>query len=192
MRGRFLTSYLPSLNWYLAAAECASIYLDHQVRWQKQCLMNRCFILGPNGVQCLSVPLQSTGGKTLLCRDMKISYAGDWIRQHQKSLEAAYNRSPWFDQVRDALWELYSTRPIFLIDLNYPIIEVLHSAFRLPKPQVLEGEDLRLLTDFSALSLRKGPGSSSLSYPQVFSDRFGFVDDLSVIDCLSNRGYLLS
>jgi len=62
----------------------------------KQTFRSRMLITGPNGSQLLAIPTVKTGLRRTM-KDVKISYAEDWQKDHWKSLEASYRRSPYFE-----------------------------------------------------------------------------------------------
>lgn len=163
------------------------------MKFEKKCLFNRTTVLGPNGVQNLTVPVLSTGGKPTPLSEIRICYQQDWIRVHTGSLVAAYNSSPFFTLFKDELLRVYASRPEFLFELNEGLNAVIlgrlnKSTRSLPHTEQPIGgiqADHRHLKDLTSIRKHLPPISS---YPQVFSDRFPFTPYLSWIDWLSNTG----
>lgn len=176
------------------------IFIDENELWQKQTLRNRTRIIGANGLQVLSVPVQHTGGKRVPVKDIRISYAEDWVRVHKGSLFSAYNRSAFFEFFRAELFHIFDKKPVFLLDLNMSLMRFLFKRLRLPEPEIAsslqeEWTDLRTLHEIGSVSSLLNAGSP---YHQVFADRVAgsgnscppFVPYLSVLDTLSNLGRL--
>jgi len=150
--------------------------------------------------QVLSVPVQHTGGKRVPVKDIRISYAEDWVRVHKGALYSAYNRSAFFEFFRDELFLLYDSKPVFLLDLNMSLMRFLFTRLRLPEPEIAsslqeEWTDLRTLHEIGSVTSLLKAGSP---YHQVFAERVTgsntshapFVPYLSVLDTLCNLGRL--
>jgi hypothetical protein len=53
----FPSCYLPPVGYFSKMAAFDNIYIDSELNYRKQTVRNRCFILSPNGIQCLSIPV---------------------------------------------------------------------------------------------------------------------------------------
>ena len=188
----FCSSYFPSIEYLQSCLQFAEIQLECFENYPKQTLRNRCFILSPNGVQCLTVPVQHNGGNKILMKDVKINYEEEWQRQHWRSLEAAYNRSAFFEFYRDDLETIFFRRYDFLIDLNENLflwmMKKLKHNIIIKRTEMFTDE-----SSFQFLSERKNNAISSVSqktkpYLQVFAYKFGFAENLSGLDLLFNTG----
>lgn len=162
------------------------------MKWEKKCLFNRASILGPNGIQTLTVPVHSTGGKSTCIKDIQICYQQDWIRVHTGALIAAYNSSPFFPMFRDEIFTVYSRKHRFLLDLNEELNAIVIG--RLSKGNSnKEGDSYESVSDCDFTYL-KDPKSIEdhfapiAPYVQVFADRFPFSPFMSWVDWLSNTG----
>jgi hypothetical protein len=193
----FSTAYLPSREYLLFASQQQNIFIDSTENWQKQTLRNRTFILSPNGIQCLTVPVMHNAGKKITVRDIRISYNEPWIRLHKGALITAYNTSPNFEFLKDDLWSFYDRKYDFLIDLNTEILNWLLRKFgsdlqtdlNLPFPQIAF-DDFRQLSGASSTLFVKITESELKPYTQVFNYKFPFQDNLSALDILCNTGRL--
>lgn len=184
--------YLPLREFFSAFQDAEKIIIDTDESWQKQTLRNRTYILGANGVQCLTVPVEHTGGIRKLIKEIKISYSEPWIRVHKGALFSAYNTSPFFTFFKDELFAIYDAKPSFLIDLNEQIFRLLLNKLKLkidisPLSNQTEFIDLKKLADIEDLKKQK---HELPAYHQVFSYKQPFCPYLSVIDILSNKGRL--
>jgi hypothetical protein len=196
------------VSWYVLYAE-NNFALSNEEYFQKQTYRNRFDILTGNGVQTLTIPVESTGGERTPLRDIRISseYSG---KKTLQGIRSAYGNSAMYDFIDVELEELFLKEEKFLIDFNtkahewcckwYPkipegrlieskipeerLIESKIPEERLAEPKIhfvkeLDGERWK----------QRGTRPVELrSYPQVFSDRFPFEKDLSILDAIFNLG----
>ena len=182
--------YLPPAEWFLALKSYKSLHLDPNELWIKQTLRNRTYILGANGIQCLSVPVKHNGGIPVPIKDIRISYSEPWVRVHKGAFFSAYNTSPFFEFFKDEFFAILDRKPEFLFDLNQALLHLIIKKARLnisiePFDKDKQTTDLKYLGDRNLLisTLQKVP-----DYAQVFSYKWPFQPYLSVIDLISNTG----
>jgi len=189
---RLASCYLPPRELLWAVNQKKHCYIEINEPWQKQTLRNRTYILGPNGVQTLTVPVCHVGRAKAPMKDIRISYAEAWIRVHKGALFSAYNSSAFFEYFREELFGIYDSRPVFLVDLNEALHQFLRKRLKLSyEPGELsnpeETEDGRPLAELEVLRATLPPGPA---YSQVFGYKFPFTPYLSAIDVLSVQGHL--
>lgn len=195
--GIFATSYFPSIEYILLISELDVVVIDEQDVWKRQSLRNRTFILSPNGVQMLTVPVCHPTQQKNLTKDIKISYDLPWVRTHKGALEAAYNTSAFFDFFKDDLWKIYDSKYQFLVDFNMQILDVILKRFkivnRINHYELIENSNPK---NFKGICDSSNHQPTLLSdenfkrYPQVFSYKFDFIKNLSSLDLLANKGQL--
>lgn len=112
--------YLPPIEYFCILSQFEKVNLEVHESYTKQSYRNRCRILGPNGIQSLSIPLEH-GSKSMA--DACISYRLKWWKEHWRSLETAYNRSPYMLYYKDELQELYFSETKGLLDFNAGLLE---------------------------------------------------------------------
>jgi hypothetical protein len=166
--------------------------IDVYENYQKLSFRNRCVVAGSNGLIHLSVPLVKGRSQRQPVKDVRISYTQSWQKQHFRTIESCYNLSPFFEYYRDWLANFYEQKFVFLADMNMEILHWLSRQLKLPAtitttdqflPFYPEAFDLRghfMPKNFQSLSGRK----AVINYSQVFSDRIGFQENLSVLDLL--------
>ena len=169
------------VSWYVLYAE-DNFALSNEEYFQKQTYRNRFDILTGNGVQTLTIPVESTGGERTLIRDIRISpeYSGKKILQ---AIRSAYGNSAMYDFIEQELEELFLKEEKFLIDFNTRAHEYSIKWFGLlAKEKIADGtvDDKWKQRGTRPVELK--------SYPQVFADRFPFEKDLSILDAIFNLG----
>ena len=154
---------------------------------------HRYAILGPNGVQQLTVPLVGdTNAMPVAMRDVRISEHASWRRLHWGALFSAYGRTPYFDYVAADLEPVIMGSQQWLIDFNEQLQQVVVDFMDLPLEFVdAAGVDLTGATDVRRRIGGKKPDNlpiADVPYYQVWQERHGFVPGLSVLDLLMNTG----
>lgn len=199
-------AYFPPLSWFAAAARDFTLSADRVIpsvvtieaceNYQKQSYRNRCLISTANGVEALSVPVVHEGGTFKLpIRSIRVDYSVPWVQRSQRAISSAYDSSAFFEYYRDELFAILDSRHETLWELDMAIIDFFVRktgiAVQLRPSEVYERhpeEDLRDVIHpkrpngiLAQLGLEK-------PYFQVFSGKYGFRSDLSVMDLLFNEG----
>src|SRR5436305_332161 len=99
--------YFGSINYYKKVITSSYVLFEQYERHQKTGFLNRCTIAGANGPITLSVPLEGGRDQKTEVRDIRICNEEDWQKRHWKSIVSTYNRSPWFEYLRDEMADLY-------------------------------------------------------------------------------------
>ncbi len=182
--------YFPPISWlHFYAKENTTVLLESKEHFPKQTYRNRTVIYGANGKLPLIIPIRHSGKRVY--DEIEISYAENWQSLHWKSIKTAYQSSPYFEFYEDALEDLFTTPEPLLFQFNEKVLAKVLELLKWPSSHELTtvyeknivGEDLR--EKFSA----KSPSEYSLPpYYQTFDEKFGFQNDLSVLDLLCNKG----
>jgi len=179
----------------MLASRYPVIYLDASEHYVKATYRNRCHILGPNGLLRMSVPIEHGRDQRISTGLIRIAYDMDWQKNHWMTLMSCYRRSAYFEFFEDAFAPLYQKRVDTLFEWNMQCIRMLfqltgmQKELRVTERYIEPGEpgfdDFRnaILPSVSNPLLLPLP-----HYNQVFSDRFDFFDDLSVVDWIFNQG----
>jgi hypothetical protein len=184
-------SYFPSISHYVAIANADKVTLEMEDNFQKQTNRNRIYIYSPNGIQLLNIPIKHSKDAHQKIKDVKLETAFDWQKQHFKSLEAAYRTSPFFEYFEDDLMRIFTKKHTFLMDLNIQTMELVSKCLGMefnPEKtteyfhEVPDFEDLRYLIN------GKKDTTQLESYTQVFEEKHGFLNNLSILDLLFNEG----
>ncbi len=159
--------------------------------YQKQSCRTRCNVMTANGLQTLTVPIVKTNGNHTLTKDIAISYKEPWQQIHQRCLESAYRKTPYFEYYFPYLEKAFSTKFDTLIELNEFCLKFILKVLKINK-EIVYTEDFLPIQDANdyRISLSKwSPEATDYpKYYQVFSDRQPFISNLSVIDLIFNEG----
>jgi hypothetical protein len=160
--------------------------------YQKQTYRNRMEIHAANGKLILSIPIQHLGfDGHQNYKDVEIANEFPWQRNHWLSLKTAYQSSPFFEYYEDDIAPLYHKPYSSLMAFNRQVMKTICESLEVQAPQettmTYEKDsphyDLRHLIEAKTTELTK-----VCKYTQVFSEKNGFIPNLSILDILFNIG----
>jgi len=188
------TAYLAPVEYYSEIANADTVFIENCEFYQKQSYRNRCQIAAANGTMALSIPVEKSEQEKVLTRDVRISQHMNWQVNHWRSIESAYNSTPFFEYYKDDLFPFYDKKWTFLFDFNQ---EIQLRIFELLNMNI----EIQLTTEYNKclnekiLDLRESIHPKKETklvncnpYYQVFDQRYGFQPNLSIIDLLFNMG----
>lgn len=184
-------SYFPSISHFVAMAKADVVTFEMDDNFQKQTNRNRMYIYSPNGIQLLNIPVKHSKTTHQKTKDVRIENDFDWQKQHFKSLEAAYRSSPFFEYFEDLILPIFKKKHTFLMDLNLQSMEIVSNClgfefdYNETTEYFFEVEDK---TDFRSLINGKKDTTQLEPYTQVFGEKNGFINNLSLLDLLFNEG----
>lgn len=186
----FPISYFGSIAYYQALCSNPHSTLDVGEHFIKQTIRTRMEILGPNGKQTLTIPVQRPFGNKTAMKEVRIVEDG-WRKLHIRSLKTAYASSPFYDYYEKEIIELIENEELsliqFLAKIHLRIIEWLGLPLELNWSmqfvQAKEGDrDFRKTTFDSEGEFNIQP------YTQVFAEKKDYVNNLSILDLIFNEG----
>ena len=184
-------SYFPSISHFVAIVEADIVTFEVEDNFQKQTNRNRMYIYSPNGIQLLNVPVKHNKERHQRIKEVKIENDFDWQKQHFKSLEAAYRTSPFFEYFEDDILPIFQKKHNYLMDLNMETMAIVSKCLRLEFDYDETTEYFHVVTDkVDHRYLINGKKDTSVfeTYTQVFVDKHGYINNLSILDLLFNEG----
>lgn len=190
------TAYLAPVEYYSKLLK-GDVYIEQHENYIKQTYRNRCTILSANGPMALSIPIESAGGKKCPIRDVCVADHGNWRHLHWNALISAYNSTPFFEYYQDDFRPFYEKEYKYLFDFNEELrnlicrlIDIDTSSIKYTDEFLLEreGEDYRSKISPKIDWKLADNDFESILYYQVFDQRFGFSENLSILDLLFNMG----
>ena len=195
MKTKLLSStYFGPIDYFANVFQAEEIRIESEENYQKQSYRNRCSIYGANGKLDLNVPVthNKTIGKRLMTKDALIANEFDWQKLHWKSIESAYRTSPYFEFYEDDLRPLFEKKHKFLLDLNFEVLDILQELLQ-EEWNISKTKEYEMSPE-GVLDLRKefSPKIETKiiipEYTQVFSDKYGFIANLSILDLIFMEG----
>lgn len=204
------TAYLPPIEYFVAMANSGRVEIECGEMYQKQSYRTRCHINGANGLLVLTLPVRRSAAKgeesshKIPVQQLKIDYSKPWLLQHKRALEAAYMSSPFFEYYMDDLYAILDSGEESLLEMNTCLTLKIAELIGIETPIALN--DGNFIAPGSEVLVEKGiadfrdsihPKKPALllerlqmnkPYWQVFTNKQGFVPNLSVLDLLFNEG----
>lgn len=132
------SQYAGSLAWWKAVVQAETVHIDLGSHYVKGTKRNKCYILSPNGILRLSVPLEKGKHQRRPMGEVRISYADNWQKNHWMGLCASYRRSAYFEYYEQDILPVFNTRYEYLHECNAGIFEVVCRMLKLEKTVVWE------------------------------------------------------
>jgi hypothetical protein len=191
------TALMPNIDYITAIQQADAVEIEFHETFRKQTYRNRYEIAGPNGRQSLTVPVDKGGKSNCPVSDVRISYDENWPKQHWKSLETAYNSSPFFLYYRDDFESILFKKHEFLIDMNMEFTELILNILEIDNKISYTKKFIKNYGDAIDLRYLISPKEPFLKkeykpYYQVFAEKNGFMENLSAIDLIFNEGKMIT
>lgn len=206
--------YWGSVEHYRLLARHPKVIIDTGEHYVRQSYRSRTRIVGPNGVQDLSVQVLHGQGQKIPMHEVRLSHAETWARQHVHAFRSAYGKTPWAIHFLDDIEALLAVRHEKLVELDLATMRLAMRWLGLRNELVVsdtyveveagdrhvtsEGESTRpsprtrtyadLRTRFHPKKPLPPEVDPVTPYTQVFADRHGFQARMSIIDLLCNLG----
>lgn len=184
--------YLGNLAFYNLLTKFDQILIERHEFFEKASFRNRCEISGPNGKLVLSIPVVGGKHKKKLYKQTKFCYEHPWLKDHWNSFCASYRRSPYFEFYEDKFEAIFAKEQELLFDLNWDLFQLTMQLLKWDKEITLtedfQKEYPKDVEDYRSYFLPRKKQKSGIKYLQVFEDRTGFMNNMSIVDLLFNEG----
>ena len=164
--------------------------------YPRQSFRNRTYIQSANGKMSINIPIIKEKTLRQTSSEVRISYNDNWNTKAFRSICSAYGKSPFFEYYEEDIKAFFYNKYEKLFDLNLDILFYfkkrlkINTEINLTKEYLKPNDDLDFRDKFNVNSttINSHPTPSFKPYIQCFSDKFGFIENLSSLDLLFNLG----
>ncbi len=184
------TSFLGPVEYFYYLNRATSVIIEQHETYPKQTYRNRTVIVTDKGFLSLIIPVTKVDGNHTKTKDITVSFRESWPVKHWRSIETAYQNSPYFLYYSDKLKELFFSNNQSLVKFNTALTKVVCEMMGIKT-------DIRLSTGFvkptkgniSDLRFKLSPKQASTiekfpEYTQVFFDKQPFIPNAGILDLL--------
>ncbi|MBC7383721.1 MAG: WbqC family protein [Bacteroidia bacterium] len=188
--------YLPCIAWVQHALTAEYILLEAQEHYTKQTYRNRTRILAANGALNLNIPILHQTGKQIITQ-VETDANENWKHNHWQSIVSAYGNAAYFIYYRHYFETFFlGSNRVNLWEHNLGLLQVIFKILKQPfrfEPTKNYEKGNNPLNDFRAAfnSKNSNPETELLfnkNYLQVFTGKFHFEPNLSILDLIFNTG----
>ena len=124
-------------------------------------------------------------------KEIKVSHRENWQKLHWKSIKTAYQSSPYFEFYEDKLQKIFEFESDSLIQFNLNALKIVLDILKTEKAYSLNIEYVKIPLEENyrkKFSAKKESEIEMEEYYQTFTDKMGFMKDLSILDLICNKG----
>jgi hypothetical protein len=190
--------YLPPVQFFSLFNRFEKVVIEQHENYRKGSYRNRCHIVGANGIARLSVPLIKGKNEQQNIKETGIFWHEPWAKRHWKTIQSAYGNAPYYEYYADELKPFFEKKYTHLFewnkDLTIKLLELLQLDGHLEFTDHFEKEPSTEIVDYRNIISPKNKGLNldtdfaPLPYDQVFSEKHGFLPNLSILDLLFCTG----
>ncbi len=187
------TQILAPIFTYLNYIDIEDILVESYEHYQKKTERNRYRLLTANGIVTLSIPLKKGKNNQTPVKDVQIAYDEPWHIQHLHTIRSAYGKSAYFEYYYPELEAIFMSEETHLLNFNQRLLKWTLKCLRLPcnllnttkyvEPKLIQGDIIDIRNQKAPENFHFQP------YQQVWSDRFSFTANLSILDLLFCMGH---
>lgn len=188
---------LPDIEFFTWVFHAPTVVIELHETYHKQTCRNRYQIATAQGISILSIPVVKPFGNHSPFSAIEVDMTRNWNVIHFRTIEAAYNKSPFFMHYRDYFEEVFLSPPKLLLDFNLRLLKLCMKLTGIQKEINFTSQfckspenvfDMRL----NIMPKQRTPHAWEIKayapYIQVFADRNNFLPNLSIMDLLFNLG----
>lgn len=185
-------AYFAPIAQYAAILQAKTTEFETHDNFVKQTYRTRCYIYGANGKLLLNVPVSKAKAQKTLTTEVELNYEEDWQKLHLKSLQSAYRTSPFYEYYEADLTGIFTTKHKYLWELHQKVHAFVMDALQEEKPSSETTEYFNDYTDKTDLrswvEAKKKLNIDFPKYVQMFDDKHGFLENLSILDLIFMEG----
>ncbi|MEE3035581.1 MAG: WbqC family protein [Bacteroidota bacterium] len=181
-------AYLPSIDYMAWLINQKKLYFVTSGNYQKQTFRNRAEIYGPNGKLKLIIPIIKNKNSTRQ-KDLETLVDNNffWQRNHWRSLQISYRASPFFEFYEDDFYPFFNDETSHLMKFNIGLIKIILKLLKHEIP-IIENCHDEVKEKRELIISKRRIYNPKVKYNQVFMNKHGFLNNLSIVDLLFNLG----
>src|SRR5690606_2640411 len=184
----FPIAYFGPISYYKQYVNSPDAALEVKEHFVKQTVRTRCEILGPNGKQILSIPVQRVNGNKTKMDELLILEDG-WRKIHWKSIETAYSSAAHFDyygiEVHELIFQKCANLVEFIKEIHLRVLSWLDIE---PRWNITTAYLSNYRSDYRKVAFGTQEDFVHEPYHQVFELKDTCVQNLSILDLIFNQG----
>lgn len=187
MSAVFPIAYFGSVRYFQDLVRHKQVLFEDSDHLPKQTFRNRMVILGSQGPQVLTMPLEKPSGSKTATKDVLVSYQQNWPLIHWRAMKTAYASAPYFEHYASDIEKLLFKKHQFLVDFDLEITQFFLDTYELrfdfsftEKYEISYPEDYRNF-DYENLDMDG-------EYNQVLFHSKHFNPQISILDLLFCEG----
>lgn len=182
-------AYFPPLDYFTILVKNSYSQIDIHETYCKQSYRNRCYIAGPNGVQHLTIPVIKPFGNHSKSKEILCDTKFNWRIQHWRSIETAYQNTAYFIYYKDIIKSALLSEENNLVIYNYNLLQAICKIIGISSPSFTDDFIRESESNYKGIiHPKKETQFTYTPYFQAFEHKYGFKENLSIIDLLFNNG----
>jgi len=138
------SNYIPWKGYFDIIAASGTFVIYDEVQYTKNDWRNRNLVKTQNGLQWLTIPVRIEKLAQPIF-ETKISL-NSWSKKHISTLQTNYGKTPFFNEYKDAIFEIYSGTGPNLSDINRMFIQRICDLLSI-KTKIIDSRELHLEGD---------------------------------------------
>jgi hypothetical protein len=185
--------YLAPVEYYASLYRSELVVIEINDNYQKQSYRNRCTIASANGPISLSIPIVKPDKDKSRMKDIRIADHANWRHLHWNAILSAYSSTPYFQYFEDDFRPFYERKIEFLHDFNEELRQLICRFIgiesKVSYTETYINEEIEGYIDLrEKIHPKKESDFKTEPYYQIFASKYGFINNLSILDLLFNMG----
>lgn len=181
--------YIPTISWLLNSIKYKNIKINIFEQSQKRSFRNKCYVVGSNGLICLTIPLVGGRDNKQKVKDIRINNNYKWQLLHWKTIESCYKKSPYYDYFEQVFKPFYQNQYEYLFDFNLKLTNLVLSTCKLDSQIEIVDDSFNkqdVIDMRYAITPQNYNEQNQYSYSQVFQEKIGFYPNVCCLDLFMN------